>query len=110
MEKRRMLKMTEIERNMLNRALTDRLNILHGESHQQVLELLEKIDLIKDSKLYMTIEDYDHIMLALNDLRNAYIAAGRSGGGIAKVILRVMRTRYKRVPEEYLEMESEIDI
>ena len=31
MEKRRMLKMTEIERNMLNRALTDRLNILHGE-------------------------------------------------------------------------------
>lgn len=42
--------------------------------------------------------EYQWVEIALNDLRNAYLAAGRSSGGIDKVLLKLFRSHYKRVP------------
>ena len=59
MEKRRLFQMTEIEQNMLGKALALR---------------------------------------ALNRLRSSYLAAGRYSDGIDAVILKLLHSRYRRVP------------
>ena len=41
--------------------------------------------------------EYRWAVLALNGLRDSYLAAGRSSGGIDKVLLGLLRSKYKKV-------------
>lgn len=98
MEKQRLFKMTDIEKNMLVRALSDKQRRVSSDRCSEVRALVEKTEQAPQNRLYMNEIEYQWIEIALNDLRNAYLAAGRSSGGIDMVLLKLFRSRYKRVP------------
>lgn len=93
MEKERLFKMTEIEQNMLVKALSD----VRGWSDEIPL-LLRRVLAAPNRRLYLNDSEHRWVRHALNELRNAYLAAGRYSDGIDTVILRLMKTRYRRAP------------
>lgn len=98
MEKQRLFKMTDIEKNMLVRALSDKQKRVGADRCGEVQALVEKTMQAPRNRLYMDEIEYQWVEIALNDLRNAYLAVGRSSGGIDKVMLKLFRSHYKRVP------------
>ena len=91
MEKRRLFAMTEIEQNMLEKALLD-LN------REQTASMRRRVRQAPRRKLYLNESEYDLAVRALNGLRDAYLTAGRYSDGIDAVILKLMKSRYRRVP------------
>ena len=91
MEKQRLFAMTEIEQNMLEKALLDL-------DRAQTASMRRRVRQAPRRKLYLNQTEYDLAVRALNGLRDAYLAAGRYSDGIDAVILRLMKSRYRRVP------------
>ncbi len=91
MEKRRLFAMTEIEQNMLEKALLDL-------DREQTASMRRRVRQAPQRKLYLNEAEYDLAVRALNGLRDAYLAAGRYSDGIDAVILKLMKSRYRRVP------------
>lgn len=91
MEKRRLFAMTEIEQNMLEKALLDL-------DRAQTASMRRRVRQAPRRKLYLNQTEYDLAVRALNGLRDAYLAAGRYSDGIDAVILKLMKSRYRRVP------------
>ena len=91
MEKRRLFAMTEIEQNMLEKALLDL-------DREQTASMRRRVRQAPRRKLYLNEAEYDLAVRALNRLRDAYLAAGRYSDGIDAVILKLMKSRYRRVP------------
>lgn len=98
MEKQRLFKMTDIEKNMLVRALSDKQKRVGADRCSEVQALVEKTEQAPKNRLYMNEIEFQWVEIALNDFRNTYLAAGRSSGGIDKVMLKLLRSHYKRVP------------
>ena len=98
MEKQRLYKMTDIEKNMLVWALSDKQKRVGADRCSEVQALVEKAKQAPRNRLYMDEIEYQWVEIALNDLRNDYLSAGRSSGGIDKVMLKLLRSHYKRVP------------
>lgn len=97
MEKQRLFKMSSIEQNMLVKALCDVRR--EKQSKDTTLgNLIEKTLHAPGSKLYLSDEEFRWAALSLNGLRSAYLDAGRSSGGIDKVLLKLMSCKYRRVP------------
>lgn len=90
MEKRRLFAMTEIEQNMLEKALLDL-------DRAQTASMRRRVRQAPRRKLYLNQTEYDLAVRALNGLRDAYLAAGRYSDGIDAVILKLMKSRYRRV-------------
>ena len=88
MEKRRLFAMTEIEQNMLEKALLDL-------DREQTVSMRRQAP---RRKLYLNEAEYDLAVRALNGLRDTYLAAGRYSDGIDAVILKLLKSRYRRVP------------
>ena len=61
--------------------------------------MVQKIWTLPGEKLYLDEREYRWAVLALNTLRDAYLQAGRSSGGIDKVLLRLMKSKWKKVRE-----------
>ncbi len=95
MVKKRLFKIGVIERNMLTRGLLELPQAAHGE----ITELAQKILTLPSEKLYLDEREYHWAVLALNGLRDAYLHADRSSGGIDKVLLRLMKSKWKKVRE-----------
>lgn len=93
----RLFKMTEIERNMLVKALYD-IRGSDGREASEVECLIRKTAEAPDRRLYLTEPDYHWSMEALNVLRNAYLSAGRCSDGIDNVLLKIMKSKYRRAP------------
>ena len=91
MEKRRLFAMTEIEQNMLEKALLDL-------DRAQTASMRRRVRQAPRRKLYLNQTEYDLAVRALNGLRDAYLAAGRYSDGIDAVILKLMKSQYRRVP------------
>ena len=91
MEKRRLFAMTEIEQNMLEKAL---LNL----DRKQTASMRRRVRQAPRRKLYLNEAEYDLAVRALNRLRDAYLAAGRYSDGIDAVILKLLKSRYRRAP------------
>lgn len=93
MTKQRLFPMTNIEQNMLVKALCD----VRGQSGE-VQILIDKTLHAPKGKLYLSDSEFHWAAVSLNGLRTAYLSAGRSSGGIDKVLFKLMRSKYKRVP------------
>lgn len=91
MEKQRLFAMTEIEQNMLEKALLDL-------DRAQTASMRRRVRQAPRRKLYLNQTEYDLAVRALNGLRDAYLAAGRYSDGIDAVILKLMKSQYRRVP------------
>lgn len=91
MEKRRLFKMTEIEQNMLGKALLDL-------DREQTASMRRRVRQASRRKLYLNEAEYALAFRALNGLRDTYLAAGRYSDGIDAVILKLLHSRYRRVP------------
>ena len=91
MEKQRLFAMTEIEQNMLEKALLDL-------DRAQTASMRRRVRQAPRRKLYLNQTEYDLAVRALNGLRDAYLAAGRYSDGIDAVILKLLKSRYRRVP------------
>lgn len=63
----------------------------------EITQLVQKIWTLPGEKLYLDEREYRWAVLALNTLRDSYLAAGRSSGGIDKVLLGLLRSKYKKV-------------
>ena len=91
MEKRRLFAMTEIEQNMLEKALLDL-------DREQTASMRRRVRQAPRRKLYLNEAEYDLEVRALNGLRDTYLTAGRYSDGIDAVILNLMKSQYRRVP------------
>lgn len=91
MEKRRLFAMTEIEQNMLEKALLD-------VDREQTVSMRRRVRQAPRRKLYLNEAEYDLAVRALNGLRDTYLAAGRYSDGIDAVILKLLKSRHRRVP------------
>ena len=89
MEKRRLFAMTEIEQNMLEKALLDL-------DREQTVSMRRRVRQAPRRKLNEA--EYDLAVRALNGLRDTYLAAGRYSDGIDAVILKLLKSRHRRVP------------
>ena len=91
MEKRRLFAMTEIEQNMLEKALLDL-------DREQTASMRRRVRQAPRRKLYLNEAGYDLAVRALNGLRDTYLAAGRYSDGIDAVILNLLKSQHRRVP------------
>ena len=96
MVKKRLFKIGTIQRNMLSRGLME---LPQAAIQQEISQLVQKILTLPGKKLYLDENEYHWAVLALNGLRDKYLGAGRSSGGIDKVLLRLMKSKYKKVRE-----------
>ena len=96
MVKKRLFKIGTIQRNMLSRGLME---LPQAAIQQEISQLVQKILTLPGKKLYLDENEFHWAVLALNSLRDKYLGAGRSSGGIDKVLLRLMKSKYKKVRE-----------
>ena len=97
MEKQRLFKMSSTEQNMLVKALCD-VRRERQATDGTLGSLIEKTLHAPGSKLYLNDDEFRWAALSLNGLRSAYLNAGRSSGGIDKVLFKLMSCKYRRVP------------
>ena len=98
MVKKRLFKIGTIQRNMLTRGLQE-LPQAAGPDMGEIIQLLQKIWTLPGEKLYLDEREYRWAVLALNGLRDSYLAAGRSSGGIDKVLLGLLKSHLKKVKQ-----------
>ena len=98
MEKQRYLKMGILEQNFLVKALLNAKMDVEEDISAKVQVLIEKTVRAPKRRLYLTDEEYEWAARSLNIMRNSYLSAGRSSGGIDRVLLKLMNSKYKRVP------------
>ena len=97
MQKQRLFPMTNIEQNMLVKALCDARR-QSGDFAGEVQHLIDRVLHAPKGKLYLSDSEFHWAAVSLNGLRTAYLSAGRSSGGIDKVLFKRMRSKYRRVP------------
>lgn len=98
MVKKRLFKIGTIERSMLTRGLQE-LPQAAGPDMREITQLVQKIWTLPGEKLYLDEREYRWAVLALNTLRDAYLQAGRSSGGIDKVLLGLLKSHLKKVKQ-----------
>ena len=81
MEKQRMFKMSQLEQDMLVKALCDTQNDVQPEQAEEMRSLAAKTVRAPRRRLYLSDEEFGRAVQALNRKRNAYLSAGRSSVG-----------------------------
>lgn len=94
MEKQRLFKMSVLEQDLLVKALCD----AQKKSELGMPDLLNKTVQAPNRKLYLNDEEFHWAVQSLNRMRNSYLSAGRSSGGFDRVLMKLMRAKYRRVP------------
>ena len=90
MEKERLFKMTETDQCVLVAALRD--------SQSAASELVRRAATAPKRKLYLDGDEYRQAISGLNQLRTDYLAAGHYSDGIDAVIVKLMKSKYRRAP------------
>lgn len=98
MEKQRCIRADEITRNMLVHALREvfRQENEKGMPVEVTRNLILRLAYLEGKKLFLDEEEYKKAVQALNDLRDGFIQNGRYTDGIDIVLMKVMRSKYKR--------------
>lgn len=87
MEKERLFKMTETEQCVLMAALKNSGGALASRAANA-----------PKRKLYLDGEEYRQALYGLNQLRTDYMAAGHYSDCVDAVMLKLMRSKYRRAP------------
>ena len=66
-------------------------------NYQVVNALIRKAMAVTNGKLYLDESEYDHAVKGMHCLRNEYLTAGRYSGGIDRVLIKLMSSKYRRV-------------
>ncbi len=116
MEKQRLFKMGMLEKNFLVKALCDAQKSSGPETSGlvkalcdaqkssgpetsgKVQGLIDKTVNAPKGKLYLSDTEFQYAAQSLNGMRNAYLSAGRSSGGIDRVLAKLMSSKYRNVP------------
>ena len=101
MTRQRLVKMTYGDRNILVKALQSAQGSIGPEVSGKLQALMNKALAAPKRKLYLSDEEHQYATLSLNRMRNAYLAADRSCGGIDRLLIKLIRAKYRRVPERY---------
>lgn len=98
MEKQKCVKIDDVMKNMLLYALRDvfREEKKQGKSIEDTRALVQKLADHENTKLFLTDVEYHKAVEALNMLRSTYIEAGRYTDGIDIVLMKIIRSKYKR--------------
>ncbi len=90
--------MDEVTKNMLIHALRDvfREEKTEGLPTEETKALVLKLAEHDSQKLFLDNTEYKKAVQALNGLRDGYIRAGRYTDGIDTVLIKLMRSKYKR--------------
>ena len=96
MVKKRLFKIGTIQRTMLTRGLQE-LPPAAGPDMGELSQLFPKIWTLPGDKPYLYERSTRWEVLELRRLRDAYLQAGRSSGGIDKVLLGLLQSKYKKV-------------
>jgi hypothetical protein len=98
MEKQRCIRADEITRNMLVHALREvfRQENEKGMPVEVTRNLILRLAYLEGKKLFLDEEEYKKAVQALNGLRDGFIQNGRYTDGIDIVLMKVMRSKYKR--------------
>ena len=94
MEKQRLFKMGMLEQNFLVKALCDAQKASGPEISGEVQSLIDA----PKGKLYLNNTEFQWAAQSLNGMRNAYLSAGRSSGGIDRVLAKLMNSKYRHAP------------
>lgn len=98
LEKQRLFKMGMLEKNFLVKALCDAQKSSGSETSGEVQSLINKTVNAPKGKLYLSDTEFQYAAQSLNGMRNAYLSAGRSSGGIDRVLAKLMSSKYRNVP------------
>ena len=66
-----------------------------GENDLQLF--IDRILSMPKRRLYLNDEEYQYATLCLNGMRNDYLAADRSCGGIDRLLLKLVRASYRSI-------------
>ena len=86
-----------LEKNFLVKALCDAQKSSGSETSGEVQSLINKTVNAPKGKLYLNDEEYQYATLCLNGMRNDYLAADRSCGGIDRLLLKLVRASYRSI-------------
>ena len=98
MEKQRMLKMSQLEQDMLVKALCDTQSDVQPEQAEEMRSLAAKTVHAPRRRLYLSDEEFGRAVQALNRKRNAYLSAGRSSVGFDRILLKLLNSKYRHKP------------
>lgn len=98
MEKQTLFKMGILEQTFLTKALLEMKQNTGAEDCAGIEELVSKTVSAPKRKLYLNDTEYACAVESLNGMRNAYLSAGRSSGGIDRVLAKLMSSKYRNVP------------
>lgn len=98
MEKQKCVNIDDVMKNMLLYALRDvfREEKKQGKSIEDTKALVQKLADYDSAKLFLTDVEYHKAVESLNMLRNTYIQGGRYTDGIDIVLMKIIRSKYKR--------------
>ncbi len=97
MEKLRRIKMSPADQRFLIHAIHD----VTQKGSADIYDLANKILNAPKMKVYLTSDELSITIHAVNDLRTEYISSGKSPEGIDIVLLKLVSSKYKRVPRKY---------
>ena len=98
MTKQRMVKMTGGDQNILAKALRSAQEEAGPELSGQLQPFLDRVLPAPKRRLYLSDEEYQYAALSLNGMRNDYLAAERSCGGIDRLLIKLMQAKYRCAP------------
>ena len=98
LEKQRLFKMGMLEKNFLVKALCDAQKSSGPETSGEVQGLINKTVNAPKGKLYLSDTEFQDGAQSLTGMSNAYLSAGRSSGGIDRVLAKLMSSKYRNVP------------
>lgn len=98
MTKQRMVKMTGGDQNILAKALRGAQEEAEPELSGKLQTLIGKALIAPKRRLYLNDEEYQYATLSLNGMRNDYLAANRSCGGIDRLLIKLMQAKYRYAP------------
>ena len=98
MENQRMFKMSQLEQDMLVKALCDTQSDVQPEQAEEMRSLAAKTVRAPRRRLYLSDEEFGRAVQALNRKRNAYLSAGRSSVGFDRILLKLLNSKYRHKP------------
>ena len=98
MEKQRMFKMSQLEQDMLVKALCDTQKEMPLKQAEEIHALMDKTMLASRRRLYLSDREFQLAVLALNWKRSAYLSIGRSSVGFDRILLKLLNSKYRRAP------------
>ena len=98
MTKQRLVKMTGGDQNILVKALRSAQESVEPELSGKLQLFIDRILSMPKRRLYLSDEEYQYAALSLNGMRNDYLAADRSCGGIDRLLIKLMQAKYRCAP------------